>query len=129
MIYDFGQCNVNIELSKMTPRQYWDDRHEMFRKIQNSMAFYNELSYEHRLVIQSKVKHALAIMYDNVDSWIPESFDIEEPGNRIKIELNLMVADIDQDIEDSQVATSFQLASAAESLKELIAEVQEEDTE
>ena len=125
--YDLGLIQVDIDFSKMTPREYWDDRHEMFERIRSSVDFYESLSYDERIAINNKVRHALAIMHDNVESWIPDAFNLDDAGNRIKIELNLMVADIDKDIEDSQLATSFQLADAAEKLKKIIEEVSEEE--
>lgn len=118
--FQIEDFNVNITLDALSPLMLWESRFEEFKKVQNSHRIYEEMGHEHRDAIVERVRRATAVMYDTVDSWLPDAISLSDDGSCVKIEFNLVLAKVDIDVEAKNKATSFQLMEVKKEIQSLL---------
>jgi hypothetical protein len=121
-LYEYAGFEVGIETDVITPALIWESRHiEWSRKMQSN-EIYDALSDEEREVTVEKVRRCMEVMYDYAEEWVPDSFSIDESGAVLKIELNLVVTDLEEDVIERYKATSARRREAMRELKQLLEE-------
>ena len=119
-VMDFprGQIEVYITFDKVSPGIYWENRHTLFQNSNGREEAFDKMAYEDRELITSRVKEALERLYDNVEDWLPEAFKEFDPGNRITLEVSMLVIDHDRAIDNNQKRLSFKVRNAMHELEE-----------
>lgn len=79
-----------------------------------------------REIIEQRIKMAVEAMCENVHDWLPYSFSGNE-GDCISVTFKLLKTQINSDVEEKQLITSYKLREASKDLQEIMAELEEED--
>jgi hypothetical protein len=121
---EFDGTDTTISVMTISPKDFWDSRHELHEKMVKSMEVYNSMNEETRLALISKIQRAMAIMHDQVEEWLPDSLSMDETGNNIRVEFNFLAAEIDKEIQLLDQATSFDIRNTVEKTKSALAELE-----
>lgn len=119
----YSDCvGIDVSVGELSPAVHWGNRFDLFQAIADSRELWVSLSEEERLVLIEKVRGSLAVMLDRVEEWLPDSFRGDHAGETLKIELNLIMADV-----DTSVATLINTSSTRfkESMSQLEFELEE----
>lgn len=119
----FEGVNATLTVMKVSPEKFWEARHFHHDQMVRSAEGYKNMSSEKRQALVRVVKRAIAGMHDQVEDWIPDALRFDEAGEALRVEFNILAADIDEEVRLLEEVTSFELAEAArhteQSLKEL----------
>lgn len=110
----------------MTPELHWEGRHETYKRVKRSEGFWMSLDEEARETLIEMVRGAIAVMYDNVEEWLPDAFTGETHGEAIKVELMLLMGDVDTEMARRIESSSMRRKEAAAALRESLKELHEE---
>lgn len=78
-----------------------------------------------REAITDRIRSAIEVMHDNVDAWLPSSFELRS-GNAITITYNIVMTNIEKDVAEDVMLTSFKLKEASDELKDILIEMDED---
>ena len=92
MVMEFDGTETTVSLMTISPKDFWDSRHELHQKMMNSMEVYEAMGNETRSALISKIQRAMAIMHDQVEDWLPDSLSMDETGKNIRVEFNFLAA-------------------------------------
>lgn len=124
MVMEFDGTETTVSLMTISPKDFWDSRHELHQKMMNSMEVYEAMGNETRSALISKIQRAMAIMHDQVEDWLPDSLSMDETGKNIRVEFNFLAAEIDKEIQLLDQATSFDIKNTVEKTKNALAEIE-----
>lgn len=124
---DTSELQVLCGAGYLTPKLVWDQRDHWFKFIEDSKEIWNNMDTERRESAKRLVLTALERMYDNVDEWLPESFE-SSGGDFLDARIRIIFTDIEREVERFEEATSFQIKKAEqETAKMLGIELPDED--
>jgi SHS2 domain-containing protein len=123
--FQIEEFDVNISVDAITPALLWESRFVEFERSKKSQRIYSDMTPEHRMAINERIKRATAVMYDTVEDWVPDSLNLSDDGTCIKIEFNLVLAKIDIDVENKNKATTFKLMEVKREIENLLLEGEE----
>lgn len=122
-----GKTKVTATFDHYTPEMYWENRWSLFCDNIKRMKTYEKMAYEDIELLKDRVRNALEGMYDTVEDWLPTGFKDFEPGNRIVIEFEMLVLDIDKELKERDKAISFKARAAREAIQRQLEEDELED--
>ncbi len=108
---DAAHLEVFIGTGYLTPKLVWDQREHWFKYIEDSKEKWNNMDTDRREAAKRLVLTALERMYDNVDEWLPESFE-SGGGDFIDSRIRIIFTDIEREADRFEEATSFQIKKA-----------------
>lgn len=88
----------------------------------NSREISDNMSDDEREVVVEKVRRCMEVMHDYADEWVPDAFSLDESGAMLRIELSLLVTDLEEDVIERYRATSVRRREAMKDLKRLLEE-------
>lgn len=124
MTVDFDGTETTITVMMISPKDFWESRHELHQKMKVSLEVYESMSSEARAALVSKIQRAMAIMHDQVEEWLPDALSMDETGKNIRVEFNFLAAEIDKEIQLLDQATSFDIKNTVEKTKSALAEIE-----
>ena len=123
--FTFAGLTTNIECSNISPVSYWDKRLDIFNQVKSSKELYQDMDNMTREAITGRIRSAIEVMHDNVDAWLPSSFEIES-GNVITVTYNIVMTNIEKEVAEDVMLTSFKLREASDELKDILVEMDED---
>jgi hypothetical protein len=121
-----ADVEVAVACSTIDAQFYWDSRSSMSDQLKRSKELYSEMNEVERDVVVEIVKAAIEAMHDNVEEWLPYSFEMDE-GDFLSLSFKILKTQIAADVERKQLVTSFRLREASKELQEIMLELDEED--
>jgi hypothetical protein len=118
--YLYDGFEVKVDTDVVSPGLLWEARHTEWARKVASNKIYESMSEDERLVIIEKVRRCMEVMYDYAEEWVPDSFSMDEIGQVLKVELNLLVGDLEDDVIERYKATSIRRRNAMLELKRLV---------
>ena len=106
--FTFAGLTTNIECSNISPVSYWDKRLDIFNQVKSSKELYQDMDNMTREAITGRIRSAIEVMHDNVDAWLPSSFEIKS-GNTITVTYNIVMTNIEKEVAEDVMLTSFKL--------------------
>lgn len=125
-LFDYAGFEVSVDTDIMTPALLWESRHIEWSRRMQSREISDKLSDDAREVVVEKVRRCMEVMHDYADEWVPDSFSLDECGATLKIELSLLVTDLEEDVIERYRATSVRRREAMNDLKRLLEEDENE---
>jgi hypothetical protein len=113
-----GVGSAKVSHLTVTHETFWDQRFELHEKVSNSGRIYENMTPEQRTALAERTRRGLAVMYDNVEAWLPDALALDETGQMIRVELNFMAAEIDKDVLLAEQATTFEIEELKNQLRE-----------
>jgi ribonuclease I len=123
--FTFAGLTTDIECSNINPVSYWDKRLDIFNQVKSSKELYQDMDDMTREAIADRIKSAIEVMHDNVDAWLPSSFEIKS-GNAITVTYNIVMTNIEKEVAEDVMLTSFKLREASDELKDILIEMDED---
>jgi hypothetical protein len=123
-----GHIETTIITSSLTPKEVWDTRNQWEAFVQNSIKEWESMEPDSRESVVKIIKNALENVYDRAEEWIPESLEVKS-GHYIDMYFRIILTDIDNDIIQTERATTFKLREAENFTDELLAEYRPEATQ
>jgi hypothetical protein len=122
---EFFGVRADISVTEITPDSHWESRHDLYKKVKRSRGWYMSLDPEQRAALAEKVRGSLAVMVDKVDEWLPDAFVGDLVGETIRIELQLVLADIDSAVAKQRHSSSYNLNKMAAKVEAMLEEMDE----
>ena len=123
--FTFAGLTTDIECSNINPVSYWDKRLDIFNQVKSSKELYQDMDDMTREAIADRIKSAIEVMHDNVDAWLPSSFEVKS-GNVITVTYNIVMTNIEKEVAEDVMLTSFKLREASDELKDILIEMDED---
>lgn len=117
---------IKVELDAVTPPMFFEARKTIFENTMASQAYFKSLPPEEQQAIIERVRRACECMYDSVEDWIPDAFDLSSPGSVISINFKMLLSNIKDEAMANIEATSFRVRELREELSALLAEDEDE---
>lgn len=125
MAGDSAEIKVLCGTGYLTPKLVWDQREHWFKYIEDSKGIWNDMDEDKRDSAKRLVLTALERMYDNIDEWLPESFE-HGGGDFIDSRIRIIFTDIEREADRFEEATSFQIKKAQEETAKMLGVSEEE---
>lgn len=87
-----------VECIQKTPKDFWEEREELEKAAKDSQGEWEKMSKENREAAVILTERALARMYEDVEDWLPESFE-HVAGEVLTVRVFLVSTDIDGEVE------------------------------
>jgi len=118
--------DISVELDAVTPPMFFEARKTIFESTMASQEHFKSLPPEEQQAITERVRRACECMYDTVDDWLPDAFDLSAPGSVISINFKMLLSNIKKEALANMEATSFRVRELRDELSKLIAEDDDE---
>jgi uncharacterized membrane-anchored protein len=124
---NFGGLDTTISILHIEPDDFWRNRYEIHKQLVRSANILKSLTPDQRAALVSKVKKAMAIMHDEVEEWLPDALSMDKDGATLRVEFNMLAAEIDQEVSILEQLTSFDIEKTVRNTKQALAELKEVD--
>lgn len=124
-IPNLGYIETTVISSSLTPKQVWDTRTQWEGFVHASIKEWENMEEDKRESVVKIIKNALENVYDRAEEWIPEALEVKS-GNHIDVYFRIILTDIDNDIIQTERATTFKLREAEDFSKNLVSELRPE---
>jgi hypothetical protein len=121
-----ADVEVAVACSTIDAQSYWDSRSSLSDQLKRSKELFSEMNEVERDVVVERVKAAIEAMHDNVEEWLPYSFEMDD-GDLLSLSFKILKTQIAAEVERKQLVTSFRLREASKELQEIMLELDEED--
>lgn len=123
---DSAELKVLCGTGYLTPKLVWDQREHWFKFIEDSKGIWNDMDEDKRESAKRLVLTALERMYDNIDEWLPESFE-SGGGDYLDSRIRIIFTDIEREVDRFEEATSFQIKKAQQETAKMLGMAEEEE--
>lgn len=113
-------CFENVEAQAL-----FDTRYEHKAQVDASNEGYDAMDFSEKEVLKKRVRRVIAVLHDQIDIWLPDALSFSNTGDAIRVEFNLVSAELDEDLRLLQEADSFELEEAIKGAEELSTELTE----
>jgi hypothetical protein len=121
-VADVGSIETTIITNALTPKEVWDTRANWEAFVATSVKEWESMEEDKRESTVKIIKNALENVYDRANEWIPEALEVKS-GNYIDVYFRIILTDIDNDIVQTERATTFKLREAEGFADDLVAEL------
>lgn len=117
-----GKIETLILTNALTPKEVWDTRNSWESFVQASLKEWENMEEDKRESTVKIIKNALENVYDRANEWIPEALEVKS-GNYIDVHFRIILTDIDNDIIQTERATTFKMREAESFAADLVQEL------
>jgi hypothetical protein len=116
----YGDVDVSVNEDVILHDLLWESRKVEFERVRNSKLMYESFDPLVKEALLERVKHVLSVMQDNVAEWVPDSFARQEIGSCLRLEFDIMVGLVEEDIIDKYELPSDMFNAAKSELLEIL---------
>jgi hypothetical protein len=122
---EFGGLRTTLTVLHIEPDDFWRNRYDIHKRLVRSAEILKSFTPDQRAALVSKIKKAMAIMHDEVEEWLPDALSMDKDGATLRVEFNMLAAEIDQEVSVLDQLTSFDIENTVKNTKQALAELKE----
>lgn len=126
--HNFAGVEVSVDLDVLTPALAFEARHDIWPRRDLNIEAFRSMSLEEQSAVIKRIKLALEVMHDNVETWLPAGFSFNEVGTCLNINYSLIVTDIEADIARESLTTTQKILETREELEQMALNWDEDET-